>query len=261
MDRKALKLNGIALAFILAAAGAVRAQQHQQRHQSGTPTAQGQMSEASQEAPAPMMEQMQGMMGDMHEMMEQMQGMMGHRGGMMAEEGEEGEDIPGGMMDMMGMMGRRGMMGHGHMMLRKLDRLAEQLNLTDEQQTQVRSLVRDHMKTAIQARADMATQRVDLIALLDAESVDLPKVKETLQSLASKQADLVFAHVELMDEIDKLLTPEQQQQFRTMRRQMMHGGGMMGMMGRGGMHGQGGMMGRGGMRGQGGMMGRGAGSQ
>jgi hypothetical protein len=123
------------------------------------------------------------------------------------------------------------------------------------------------MKEAIRARADMAAQRVDLIALLDAELVDLPKVKETLQSLASQQADLVFTHVTLMDEINKLLTPEQQQQFRTVRRQMMHGGGMMGMMGqggmmgRGGMHGHGRMMGQGGMRGQGGMMGRGTGSQ
>jgi Spy/CpxP family protein refolding chaperone len=252
MDRKAMKLNGIALAFILAVTRAVQAQQHQQRYQGGTQTSQGQMPEASQEAPAPMMQQMQGMMMDMHEMMQQMQGMMGRRGGMMAEEGETDEDTPGDMMGMMGMMERGGMMGHGHMILRKLDYLAEQLNLTEAQQTQIRSLARDHMKTTIRARADIAVQRVDLIALLDAESMDLPKVKETLESLASKRADFVFAHVMLMDEIDKLLTPEQQQQFQTIRRQMMHDGGMMGMMGRGGMHGQGRMMKQGGMQGQGG---------
>jgi Spy/CpxP family protein refolding chaperone len=244
MDWEAWKLNGLALAFILAVTGAAQAQQHQQHHPGGTQTSQGQIPEASQEAPAPMMQQMQGMMENMQEMMQQMQGMMGRRGGMMAEEDEEDEDgMPGGMMDMMGMMGRHGgMMGHGHMMLRKLDRLAEQLKLTQEQQTQIRSLARNHLKEAIQARADMAVQRVDLIALLDAESIDLPKVKETLQALASQRAGLVFAHIAVMDEINKLLTPEQQQQFRTMRRQMMHGGGMMG---HGGMHGQGGMMGRG----------------
>jgi Spy/CpxP family protein refolding chaperone len=231
MDRKAWKLSGLTLALILAVAGVVQTQQHQQHHPGGTQTSQGQMPEASQEAPAPMMQQMQGMMENMQEMMQQMQGMMGRRGGMMAEEDEEDED---------GMAG--GMMGHGHMMLRKLDRLAEQLNLTQEQQIRIRSIVRNHLKEAIQARADMAVQRVDLIALLDAESMDLPKVKETLQALASQRAGLVFAHIAVMDEINKLLTPEQQQQFRTMRRQMMHGGGMMG---RGGMHGQGGMMGHG----------------
>jgi hypothetical protein len=245
MDREAWKLNGLALAFILAVTGAAQAQQHQQHHPGGTQTSQGQIPEASQEAPAPMMQQMQGMMENMQEMMQQMQGMMGRHGGMMAEEDEEDEDgMPGGMMDMMGMMGRHGgMMGHGHMMLRKLDRLAEQLNLTQEQQIRIRSIVRNHLKEAIQARADMAVQRVDLIALLDAKPMDLPKVKETLQSLASQQAGLVFAHVALMEEITKLLTPEQQQQFRTMRRQMRHGGGMMGR--HSGMHGPGGMRGHG----------------
>jgi Spy/CpxP family protein refolding chaperone len=238
MDRKAWKLSGLALVLMLAVTGAIQAQQHPQHHPGSTQTSQGQMPEASQETPAPMMQQMQGMMENMQEMMQQMQGMMGRRGGMMAEEDEEDEDdMPGGMMDMMGMMGRHGgMMGHGYMMLRKLDRLAEQLNWTQEQEIRIRSLVRNHLKEAIQARADMAVQRVDLIALLDAESMDLPKVKETLQSLASQQAGLVFAHVALMDEINKLLTPQQQQQFQTMRRQMRHGGGM---------HGHGGMMGRG----------------
>jgi Spy/CpxP family protein refolding chaperone len=234
MDRKAWKLSGLALVLILAVTGAVQAQQHQQHHPGSTQTSQGQPPEMSQETPALMMRQMQGMMENMQEMMQQMQGMMGRRGGMMTEEDEEDEDDkPGGMMDMM---------GHGHMMLRKLDRLAEQLNLTQEQEIRIRSLVRIHLKEAIQARADMAVQRVDLIALLDAKPMDLPKVKETLQSLASQQAGLVFAHVALMDEINKLLTPEQQQQFETMRRQMMHGGGMMG---RGGMHGKGGMRGHG----------------
>ena len=272
MDRKAWKLSGLALVLILALTGAVQAQQPQQRHRVGTQVSQAQTPEAPQEAPAPMMQQMHGMMEDMQEMMQQMQGMMGRRGGMMADEDkEDDDDMSGGMMGMMGMMSRRGgMMGHGHMILRKLDRLAEQLNLTEEQQTQLRSLARTHLKEAIQTRATIAAQRIDLIDLLDAESVDLSKVKESLQSLASHQADLVFAHVTLMDEINKQLTPEQQQQFRTMRRQMMHDGSMMGrrgmtghgyMRGQGGMMGQGGMRGHGGMRGQSGMMGKGAGSQ
>ena len=46
----------------------------------------------------------------------------------------------------------------------------------------------------------------------------------------------------LMQDIRKLLTPEQQKQFKTMPGHMMGGGGMMG---RGGMMGHGGMMGRG----------------
>jgi len=52
-----------------------------------------------------------------------------------------------------------------------------------------------------------------------------------------KEADLRFAHITLMQEIGKLLTPEQQKKFRAMRGRMMMGPGDMmshgGMMGRG----------------------------
>ena len=133
------------------------------------------------------MGQMQGMMENMQGMMENMQGMMGMMGrkgmrgqggqmgmmgrrGMMTEEGDDDEDIPGG--GMMGrMMGRGHKMGHGGKFLRHLKRLTQQLDLTDEQQIQVRSLARSHMKKAIRSRADMAVNRLDLHALLEAETV------------------------------------------------------------------------------------------
>lgn len=206
-----------------------------------------------------MIEHMQGMMGRMHGRKDR-GGMMG-RGGMMAAVDEDDEDMPQGDMmgmmsrgGMMGMMGRHGMMGHGHKMLRMLDRLAAQLELTDEQETQIRTLVRQHMKDAVQTRADIAIQRIDLQALLDADAPDLAKVQDTLQAIASQHADLMYAHIALMQEVKQLLTPEQQEQFRSLRRQMMHGrGGMMGMRGRGGKPG--------GMRHPCGMMGRDKGSQ
>jgi hypothetical protein len=48
-----------------------------------------------------------------------------------------------------------------------------------------------------------------------------------------------------MQEISKLLTPEQRQKFRAMRESIMGAGGMMGMMGPSGMREPGGMMGQG----------------
>jgi Spy/CpxP family protein refolding chaperone len=241
MHRTVWKTSGLAIILALACAGAVQAQQHQQHHQRGP-----QASEESA-AQAPMMYRMQGMMEHMQDMMEHMQDMTGQGG-------------------MMGMMGRGGMMGHGHKMLRMLDRLTDQLDLTDQQETQIRTLVRNHMKQAVQARADIAAKRIDLQALLDADTPDLSKVKDTLQAIASRQADLRYDSIALMQEVKQLLTPEQQQQFRTLRRQMWHGRGAM--MGYGGMYGgQGAMMGRGGRRGPGGMrnpcgtMGRGRGAQ
>jgi Spy/CpxP family protein refolding chaperone len=268
MHRTVWKTSGLAIILASAFAGAIQAQQHQQHHQRGP--------QASEEraAQAPMMHRMQGMMEHMQGMMEHMQGMMGMmgQGGMMGRGSMYGMMGQGGMQGMMGrggmqgMMGRGGMMGHGHKMLRMLDRLTDQLDLTDQQETQIRTLVRNHMKQAVQARADIAAKRIDLQALLDADTPDLSKVKDTLQAIASRQADLRYDSIALMQEVKQLLTPEQQQQFRTLRRQMWHGRGAM--MGYGGMYGgQGAMMGLGGRRGPGGMrnpcgtMGRGRGAQ
>jgi Spy/CpxP family protein refolding chaperone len=146
----------------------------------------------------------------------------------------------------------RGMMGHGGMMLKRhLEWLSQQLKLSDEQRAQVQTLLRSHAKDVIRLRAEIDTMTLDLPALLEANPVDLAKVKQLFQAIAAKEADLRLAHVTAMQDIRKLLTPEQQKQFRTMPGHMMGEDAMMGrgMMGRG-MMGPGGMMGRG-------MMGRG----
>jgi Spy/CpxP family protein refolding chaperone len=96
-------------------------------------------------------------------------------------------------------------------------------------------------------RADIDMLGVDVQQLLDTDLVDLPKVKQLIQNMAMKEADLRSAHIALMQEVHKLLTPEQQKTFRTLRERMMGMGGMMergGVMSMSGMQGPGGMMGR-----------------
>ena len=151
-------------------------------------------------------------------MMERMQGMMGRQGmGMMPQEEEETEDASP----------PRGMMGMGGMIRRHLARLAQQLALTDDQRAQVRTLLGNHAKEAIRLRADIGVMTVDIRQLLEADPVDLPKVKQLLQSIAGKEVDLRVAHITLMQEIGKLLTPEQRQKFRAMRESIMGPGSMM----------------------------------
>ena len=142
----------------------------------------------------------------------------------------------------------RGMMGHGGMILQQhLEWLSQQLKLNDEQRAQVQTLLRNHAKEVIRLRAEIDTMALDVPPLLEANPVDLAKVKQLFQAIAAKEADWRLAHVTAMQDIRKLLNPEQQKQFRTMPGHMMGDGAMMG---------PGGMMGRG-MMGGGGMMGRG----
>jgi Spy/CpxP family protein refolding chaperone len=142
----------------------------------------------------------------------------------------------------------RGMMGHGGMMLQQhLEWLSQQLTLNDEQRAQVQTLLRNHAREVIRLRAEIDTMALDVPPLLEANPVDLAKVKQLFQAIAAKEADLRLAHVTAMQDIRKLLNPEQQQQFRTMPGHMMGDGAMMGP---GSMRGRGAMMG-GGMRGRG----------
>ena len=249
MPRISCKTAGLLLVLAVALVGGVQAQQHQQ-HPGSAQAPQQQPAETGTDVPA-QPQQMQGMMQHMQGMMERMQGMMGRsgirgRGGMMGRQGmgmtaqEEEDDEEAspqrGMMSRRGMMGMGGMMGPGSMMGRHMERLAQQLELTDEQQAQVRTLLRNHAKEAMRLRADIGMLAVDVQQLLDTDPVDLPKAKQLLQGMATKEADLRLAHVTLMQEVTKLLTPEQQKKFRTMRASMMGMGGMMsmgGMMGRG----------------------------
>lgn len=250
MKRTAYPMLGLVLLLTLILARGGGAQSHSpQHHPGGTPASQApaattdakanEVDDEDEQAP---MEQMQGMMEQMQDMMRQMQSMMG-QGGMMR---------PGGMM------------GHGSMMLqRHLEHLGQQLKLSDEQRVQAQALLLPHAKEVIRLQAEMDTLALDVQQLLAVDSVDLAKVKPLLQSIAAKEADLRLAHLTARQALRTVLTPEQQQQFRSMPGHMMGASGMMGrgdmmgagdMAGRGGMMGQGGMMGRG-MRGRGGMMG------
>ncbi len=129
-----------------------------------------------------------------------------------------------------------------------------QLEFTDAQKMQIQALLRTEDKEVIRLQADIDTTTIDLHQLLDAEPVEIARVKTTLQIIATKEADLRLAHITKMQDIRQLLTPAQQQKFRMSWAHMMGRGGMMehgGMMGQGGMRMHGKRMGRGRMRGQG----------
>jgi Spy/CpxP family protein refolding chaperone len=168
--------------------------------------------------------------------------------GMMPQEEEDDEEEA----PQRRMRERRGMMGMGGRMGHHLERLTQQLELTDEQQAQVRTLLRNHAKEAIRLRADRGVMSIDVRQLLDTDPVDLQKVKQLLQDIAMKDADLHLAHITLMQDVNKLLGPEQQKKFRSMRESMFGMGGRMG---------HGGIMGHGDRMGRGGRMGRGRGEQ
>src|SRR5437763_3577056 len=136
------------------------------------------------------------------------------------DEDDEDEEHEHGRREHEGRMGHEGMRIQQH-----LDRLTQQLTLTDEQRAQVRPILYNHAKEMIRLQAEMATLRLDVVPLLEAEPVDLAKVKQQFLAVATKEVDLHMAHVTAMQEIRKMLTPEQQQHFKTLQGRMMREGG------------------------------------
>jgi Spy/CpxP family protein refolding chaperone len=107
-------------------------------------------------------------------------------------------------------------MGREATELRHMERLVQQLGLSDEQQRQVRPLLLNYAKEAIRDRADIAVTRLEIRQLLSANQPDLSQVKDMLQNIAAKEAQLSFDRITTMQDIRKLLTPEQQEQWRAM---------------------------------------------
>ena len=120
----------------------------------------------------------------------------------------------------------RGRRGHeGRMGLHHLDRLAQELKLSDEQHAQIRTGMLTHAKDVIRLKAELATLTLDLQAALEADPVDLAKVKQHFQAIAAKEVDLQMAHVTARQDLRKVLTPDQQKQFKTMHSDRMREGG------------------------------------
>ena len=72
-----------------------------------------------------------------------------------------------------GRRGHEGRLGHEGMRLQQhLDRLTQQLKLTDEQRAKVRTILYNHAKEMIRLQAEIATLRLDVPPLLEAETVE-----------------------------------------------------------------------------------------
>lgn len=169
------------------------------------------------EAQSPMMPGMQGMMGGQGMMnMPMMQNMMGGQGmmgqGMMS----------GGMMCpmcgrmMQGMMGGSGMMSVMGMMDAKphIAGMAAALDLSEEQQTELKELHTAYKKDMIRKKADREIAEIDFQELIEQDDPDLDAVEESLREIADLEAQTKYAWVKLLVDSKSLLTAEQKAEFK-----------------------------------------------
>jgi Spy/CpxP family protein refolding chaperone len=142
-----------------------------------------------------------------------------------------------------GGFGRDGRGGRRHSGFARLlndPSIRQQAGISDEQAAKIRKQVLDFRKTEIRGRADLEVKRIDLKALLAADTPDRGAINAKLQEISAAQLSLQKSSVDYRLSMRDAITPEQREKLRQLMRNRWQRDG-----GRGGRQGEG----RGGQRG------------
>jgi len=113
--------------------------------------------------------------------------------------------------------------GHGMMM--------KELKLTDQQQELFDKVTFDTQKKMIELKAKVATLKLELRRLMDAESLDKSAIEKKMNEIATTEVAIRMNHINGWSEKNKALTPEQQKIWKKVlahgpeqmkRKMMMH---------------------------------------
>lgn len=119
-----------------------------------------------------------------------------------------------------------GMHGHGSMathILRHLLRHKQDLGLTDEQITKLRSLALDADRTTIRARAEVMVTERELRALMWDEKAELSTIEAKVKEHEAFEATARIIGIRAQRDLIGVLTPEQRAKHKTLREEMRHG--------------------------------------
>ena len=115
--------------------------------------------------------------------------------------------------------------GHGSMathMLRHLLRHKQDLGLTDDQITKLRSLALDADRATIRARAEVMVTERELRALMWDEKAELSAIEAKVKEHEAFEATARIIGIRAQRELISVLTPEQRAKQKTLREEMRH---------------------------------------
>ncbi len=138
-------------------------------------------------------------------------GMMGMGGGMGMGPGMMGGGMMGGMMGMgpgMGMMGMGGM-GMGPLAM---------LNLSDEQRGKINKIQDELRKKNWDTQGKILEESAKLRDLYDTDAPDPKKISAVYERIFALKRQMIEANIEAHNKVRAVLTKEQQEQLKQMRR-------------------------------------------
>ncbi|MBN1755131.1 periplasmic heavy metal sensor [bacterium] len=123
----------------------------------------------------------------------------------------------------------KGDMEHGGGRLMKmldggmLDEYADEIQLTEQQLTQIQDLRYQVEKSMIDLRADMEKKSLELRKLLDEDSPDRNKAHQYIENISGIQAEMKILGTDLILDIKDMLSDEQLDRIKNIRKENREG--------------------------------------
>lgn len=109
--------------------------------------------------------------------------------------------------------------------LSPLQMVIASLNLTEEQQAEVFSLVQDYQTSRTEIDMDSAIElKKKQIALVTQPEFDEAEMEKVIDTVQATEKSMVMQEMRLKNNIYNVLTEEQKEQFKTMMRSALSGG-------------------------------------
>ena len=94
----------------------------------------------------------------------------------------------------------------------------EELNVTEAQLKQIEDMVFSFEEQQIAMRGQASSNRLEMKKLMsDSENIDYGQIKSAFVKAAEHKADMFISRLKLREEVNKVLTPEQQDALKSMR--------------------------------------------
>jgi Spy/CpxP family protein refolding chaperone len=108
-------------------------------------------------------------------------------------------------------------MGSRMLAMLESDRVKAELNLTDQQVARLHQIALEGEKGSVKARAELQVRGLELRELLRADQPEREAVMKKVQEITELRGQMMRQHVESLLAAKTVLTPEQQQKFRSLR--------------------------------------------
>ena len=119
-----------------------------------------------------------------------------------------------------GRMGQPQAKGRGRMAggMGMLTRLADKLDLSEEQQAEIKDIHALHKKNVIRRNADLQIARVELQELMQQEEPDLNAIEDQVRNVANLGAGIKYSQIKVGIDTKNVLTEEQQAKLKELRK-------------------------------------------